>query len=92
MLSRSQIDLFRSKLELYKLADYVPEYSGPNSYEATTLWLSQHFSSLYENKRRALILHLTCATGACGSPRSSLSSLSLPSLFPSSPTRSSSLS
>ncbi|GAA5844523.1 hypothetical protein JCM9279_006333 [Rhodotorula babjevae] len=62
ILFLNKIDLFKSKLELYKLGDYVPEYSGPNSYEATTLWLSQHFSSLYENKRRALILHLTCAT------------------------------
>ncbi|KPV77664.1 uncharacterized protein RHOBADRAFT_51490 [Rhodotorula graminis WP1] len=62
ILFLNKIDLFRQKLELYRLSDYVPEYTGSNSYEATTLWLSQHFSSLYENKRRALILHLTCAT------------------------------
>ncbi|TNY21030.1 heterotrimeric G-protein alpha subunit (G-alpha, GPA1) [Rhodotorula diobovata] len=62
ILFLNKIDLFRNKLEMYKLADYLQEYDGPNTYEATTLWLSQHFTRLYENKRRALILHLTCAT------------------------------
>ncbi|BGP40826.1 guanine nucleotide-binding protein subunit alpha [Rhodotorula kratochvilovae] len=62
ILFLNKIDLFRQKLELYKLGDYLHEYAGPNTYEATTLWLSQRFTQLYENERRALILHLTCAT------------------------------
>lgn len=63
-MSRIQIDLFRQKLALYKLSEYLPDYTGPNTYEATTQYLARSFAELYTNPKRALIMHLTCATGA----------------------------
>ncbi|GAA5826440.1 hypothetical protein JCM11251_002369 [Rhodosporidiobolus azoricus] len=62
ILFLNKTDLFRQKLALYKLADYMPEYAGPNTFEATSSFLAQRFGELYTNPNRALIMHLTCAT------------------------------
>ncbi|BGP25273.1 guanine nucleotide-binding protein subunit alpha [Rhodotorula toruloides] len=64
ILFLNKIDIYRQKLELYKLSDYIPEYTGPNTYEATTRFLAHRFSELYTNPTRPLIMHLTCATDA----------------------------
>lgn len=63
ILFLNKIDIYRQKLELYKLSEYMPEYTGPNTYEATTRFLAHRFSELYTNPTRPLIMHLTCATG-----------------------------
>ncbi|KAK4334913.1 hypothetical protein RTBOTA2_003665 [Rhodotorula toruloides] len=62
ILFLNKIDIYRQKLELYKLSEYIPEYTGPNTYEATTRFLAHRFSELYTNPTRPLIMHLTCAT------------------------------
>ncbi|GAA6044365.1 hypothetical protein JCM8097_006459 [Rhodosporidiobolus ruineniae] len=62
ILFLNKTDLFRKKLELYKLSDYLTDYTGPNDYASTTTYLSQRFGELYNNPKRALIMHLTCAT------------------------------
>ncbi|GAA6009348.1 hypothetical protein JCM10207_004358 [Rhodosporidiobolus poonsookiae] len=62
ILFLNKTDLFRQKLELYKLSEYLPEYQGPNTYESTTAFLAQRFGQLYTNPNRALTMHLTCAT------------------------------
>ncbi|BGP08757.1 guanine nucleotide-binding protein subunit alpha [Rhodotorula toruloides] len=62
ILFLNKIDIYRQKLELYKLSEYMPEYTGPNTYEATTRFLAHRFSELYTNPTRPLIMHLTCAT------------------------------
>ncbi|BGP16873.1 hypothetical protein JCM10213_007320 [Rhodosporidiobolus nylandii] len=62
ILFLNKTDLFRQKLELYKLSDYIPEYQGPNDWASTTAFLAHRFGEMYTNPNRALIVHLTCAT------------------------------
>jgi hypothetical protein len=57
-----QTDLFRQKLALYQLSDYLPDYRGPNDFASTTEYLSKSFAQVYSQKK-PLIMHLTCATG-----------------------------
>ncbi|GAA5896482.1 hypothetical protein JCM6882_001026 [Rhodosporidiobolus microsporus] len=64
ILFLNKTDLFRQKLQLYRLQDYIPEYAGPNTFEATSSFLAKRFGELYSNPNRALIMHLTCATDA----------------------------
>ncbi|GAA6060027.1 hypothetical protein JCM10212_001024 [Sporobolomyces blumeae] len=64
ILFLNKIDLFRQKLAVYPMSEFVPEYKGPNTYEATTKYLVGTFASLYNNPKKELIVHLTCATDA----------------------------
>lgn len=48
---------------MYKLSEYLPEFEGPDTYEDAATFLAQRFTELYTNPKRALNVHLTCATG-----------------------------
>ncbi|POY71046.1 hypothetical protein BMF94_5972 [Rhodotorula taiwanensis] len=58
----SFIDLFAQKIKMYKLSEYLPEFEGPDTYEDAATFLAQRFTELYTNPKRALNVHLTCAT------------------------------
>ncbi|GAA5934777.1 guanine nucleotide-binding protein subunit alpha [Sporobolomyces koalae] len=64
ILFLNKIDLFQAKLAAYPLSEHVPEYRGPNDFRSTSSYLVRHFSSLYTNPSKELIVHLTCATDA----------------------------
>ncbi|GAA6017209.1 hypothetical protein JCM11491_001852 [Sporobolomyces phaffii] len=64
ILFLNKVDLFKQKLLVYSLSDYVTEYTGPNDYHSTSTYLAKRFGALYNNPNKELIVHLTCATDA----------------------------
>ncbi|GAA5871252.1 hypothetical protein JCM16303_000695 [Sporobolomyces ruberrimus] len=64
ILFLNKIDLFKQKLPVYPLADYLTEYKGPNDFASTSSYLVNTFGALYSNPSKELIVHLTCATDA----------------------------
>ncbi|GAA5854112.1 hypothetical protein JCM8547_008232 [Rhodosporidiobolus lusitaniae] len=61
ILFLNKTDLFKQKLGLYKMSDYLTEYAGPNDFASTTSYLTRRFTELYQQPK-ALTVHLTCAT------------------------------
>ena len=58
-------DLFATKIPHSPLTICFPEYSGPNTYEATVAYIQMKFedlSKLKSKKPKEVYTHLTCAT------------------------------
>ncbi|KAK4700707.1 hypothetical protein P7C70_g5536, partial [Phenoliferia sp. Uapishka_3] len=62
ILFLNKIDLFQEKLKLHTFADYMPEYTGQNTFAGVSGYLLQHFSTLHRSQTREIFHHLTCAT------------------------------
>src|SRR5689334_21432538 len=59
-------DLFQEKLPHHPLVDSLPEYTGPNEFQATVEWIKNQFQQQLKNDKHArkLYSHVTCATDA----------------------------
>lgn len=61
ILFMNKIDLFQQKLAEHPLAYYLPDYAGPNTYEATSKYLLQTFLAESKDAQRTIHGHFTCA-------------------------------
>ncbi|KAI8609593.1 guanine nucleotide binding protein alpha o polypeptide [Chytriomyces sp. MP71] len=62
VLFLNKIDLFKEKLKTVPLQQYMPEYAGPDEYEATSSFISHQFLSLNKYPEKPIIVHYTWAT------------------------------
>eukprot|EP01098_Paradermamoeba_levis_P004163 TRINITY_DN1806_c0_g1_i1.p1 TRINITY_DN1806_c0_g1~~TRINITY_DN1806_c0_g1_i1.p1 ORF type:complete len:372 (-),score=87.69 TRINITY_DN1806_c0_g1_i1:248-1297(-) len=63
VLFLNKIDLFKDKLKVYPLSDYVPQYKGPDDFTPASKYIAEMFENLDTNKgAERLFVHFTCAT------------------------------
>jgi len=55
-------DLFAEKIKKVPLKYCFPEYTGENTYEATTAYLIHQFESRNRSPDKQVYTHITCAT------------------------------
>jgi len=62
VLFLNKSDLFAEKIKSVPLRICFPEYTGENSYEATTTFLINQFETRNRNPDKQVYTHITCAT------------------------------
>lgn len=62
VLFLNKIDLFKEKLRKSLVADYFPEYQGPNSYEDAGVYFMNKFLDIAKHFNRDIYVQFTCAT------------------------------
>jgi hypothetical protein len=55
-------DIFLKKIETTPITVAFPEYTGANSFEATSEYIKSKFIGQNENKNKTVYAHVTCAT------------------------------
>jgi hypothetical protein len=55
-------DLFKEKIQTSPLTICFPEYTGPNTYEATSHYIESVFHDLKASSTKEIYSHFTCAT------------------------------
>lgn len=58
----TKTDLFRQKLQVSPLHQYMPQYMGDNDWPSASQFMLSHFTSLLRNPNKRLYSHFTCAT------------------------------
>ncbi|KAI8885506.1 guanine nucleotide-binding protein alpha-1 subunit [Backusella circina FSU 941] len=62
ILFLNKIDIFKDKLTRFPLHESIPEYNGPNTYEAASEYIMERFLGLNKSKEKQIYTHFTCAT------------------------------
>ncbi|KAI8977923.1 guanine nucleotide binding protein, alpha subunit [Pilobolus umbonatus] len=62
ILFLNKIDIFKEKLSQYPLKNSFNDYSGPDSYESCSSYISKQFLSLNQSDSKQIYTHFTCAT------------------------------
>jgi len=55
-------DLFQVKLAKVPITVWLPDYTGPNTYDAVVAYLTLLFTDKNKNKKKTIYTHVTCAT------------------------------
>jgi len=55
-------DLFQVKLQKVPITVWLPDYDGPNTYDAVVAFLTNLFIDKNKNKKKTVYHHVTCAT------------------------------
>jgi GTPase SAR1 family protein len=62
LLFLNKIDLFEDKIKRVSLKVAFPEYSGDNSFQNASEYITNKYLELSNDKKRLIFAHLTCAT------------------------------
>jgi len=63
ILILNKIDILQEKLlKGSRLADYFPEYDGPNEYQPVIEFFTEKFKGLNQSETKQIYMHCTCAT------------------------------
>jgi len=62
ILFLNKIDLLKEKLKKSKVADYFPEYEGPNEYQQVIDFFTDKFKAINQSDTKQIYIHFTCAT------------------------------